>query len=55
MHEYYVTNIPRIISKMWEKDESRRINDFKIEMQKLDELRKEKFVDVYPELKDLYD
>ena len=52
---YYIDCLPKIINMMWEKDESHRIEEFKKEMKNLDTIRNENFINVYPELKELYD
>lgn len=51
----YLNTIPKIINMMYEKDETYRIPEFKKEMQKLDTIRGENFLDVFPELQELYE
>lgn len=51
---YYIDCLPKIINMMWEKDESHKIEEFKKEMKNLDTIRDENFIEVYPELKELY-
>jgi len=51
----YMDCIPKIINIMNESDESHRISEFKQEMQKLDKIREENFLEVFPELGELYE
>ena len=48
-------SLQKVIDFMWANDDTDRISEFKREMQKIDKIRKESFVDVFPEMRELYD
>lgn len=52
--EFLHTGLDNIINFMYSKDDSHLIPAFRMEMQKIDLKRKENFLSVFPELKDLY-
>ncbi len=52
--EFLHTGLDNIINFMYSKDDTHLIPTFRIEMQKMDLKRKENFLSVFPELKDLY-
>jgi hypothetical protein len=52
--QFLQTGLDNIVNFMYSKDDTHLIPKFRIEMQKLDLKRKENFVAVFPELKDLY-
>ena len=53
--DYYNENIPRIIEYMHEKDRTDLIPEFKKQMKHIDRIRNENFLDVFPELGELYE
>jgi len=51
---FIVNGIDNIINHMYNEDNSNLIPKFRQEMQKMDMVRNENFLKVFPELKDLY-